>query len=174
MRRFITLLLAVIVAVGLLGLASYITTFRYWDGGYPAGEVRLKIVNGKGEPIKGAVLRVYRGTGSQLSFEYPVCNFVADHDLVSDENGQIIAIQPRGGFQFGGEAWDLFWLIPIGHQPPKYECEIRAENYQPCRFPVGVLFESPHQSYEEIPKTMLTIRGKDIELPIYESTVTLR
>ena len=173
MKRAVKSAAILVAVVGSLALASSLTTSIIWDGGFPAGEFRLNVRDREGQPVKGAVLRVYRGGTRDLAFEYPLDNHVAGRDLVSDENGRITAIRKRGGLQFGGHAWQLFWVIPMGAKAPEYDCEITAEGFKPLKFRVWRLFESPHKYYDDFPKTTLKVDGEEIELKIYEHTFTL-
>jgi hypothetical protein len=159
--------------VALLAVASYVTTSCIWDGGFPSGEIRLKVRDSSGQPVKGAVLRVYdRGT-RDLAFKYPLDNHLPDRKLVSDDGGRITAIRSRGGLQFGGHAWALFWVFPIGAQAPEYDCEISAEGFKPLKFDAWRLFESPPIPYEDSLKTILEVDGEEIELKIYEHAFVL-
>jgi hypothetical protein len=133
-----------VTVVALLAVASYYTTSHYWDGGFPAGEFRVYVHDQDGTPIEGATLRVYRGGTRDLAFKYPLDNHLADQELVSDENGRITAIRKRGGLQFGGHGWYLFWVIPMGAKAPEYDCEITATGFKPLKFGIWRLFESPH------------------------------
>jgi hypothetical protein len=150
-----------------------LTTSIIWDGGFPSGEFRLNVRENEGKPVKGAVLRVYRGGTRELAFGYPLDNYVAGHELVSDERGRITAIRKRDGLQFGGHAWQLFWVIQMGAKVPQYDCAIMAEGFMPFKFRVARLFESPHTRYEDFPKTTLKMDDTEVELKIYEHTFTL-
>src|SRR5262249_41225056 len=134
MKRPIRFIVVAIAVLGALALASYLTTASDWDGGFPAGEFRLNIRNTNGQPVKGAILRVYHGGTRGDAFEYPLNNYLSDQMPVSDDNGRMIALQQHRGLQFGGFSWDLFWIIPIGAKPPKYDCEITADGYRPLGF----------------------------------------
>ena len=158
---------------GLLALASYMTTSIIRDGGFPSGEFRLDVRDPQGEPVKGAVLRVYRGGTRELAFDYPLDNHVANRDLVSDESGRITAMRKYGGLQFGGQAWRLFWVIPMGAKAPEFDCEITAEGFKPLKFGVVRLFGSPHKYYEDFARTKVMVDGEEIELGIYDHTFTL-
>jgi len=144
-----------------------------WDGGFPSGEFRVQVRDTEGKPVKGAVLRVYRGDTRDLAFQYPVDNHVAGQELVTNENGRMTAIRKRGGIQFGGHAWQLFWVIPMGAKAREYDCEITAEGFKPLKFRVWRLFESPHMYYEDFPKAKSVVDGEEIELNIYEHTFAL-
>ena len=163
----------VLGVVGFFALASYVMTSRFWDGGFPSGEFRIDLHDSDGRPIQGGVLRVYHGGTRDLAFNYPLDNHVPGHELVSDERGRITAIRKDGGLQFGGHAWELFWVIPLGAKAPQYDCEITAEGFKPLKFRIWRLFDSPYKSYEDFPKTNLTVQGTDLELPVYEHAFTL-
>lgn len=160
--------------VGLLALASYLTTSIIWDGGFPSGEFRVTIRDPDGEPVKGAALRIYRGGTRDLAFGYPLDNHVAGRNLVSDVKGRIVGLRKNGGLQFGGHAWLLFWVIPMGAKAPEFDCEITAEGFKPLKFRVRKLFESPHQFNEQFPKTKLQLDKEEIELNIYEHAFILQ
>jgi hypothetical protein len=166
----------VAIAVGLVGLAafaSYETTNIIWDGGFPSGEFRLRVIDPEGKPVSGASLRVYEGGTGERAYEYPLDDYLPDHELVSGEDGTIIAHRKNGEMQFGGEAWRLFWLIPMGDKAPEYDCEITADGYATLRFPVNRVFKSPYKAYDQIPTTMLEADGKLTEVPIYENVFKL-
>jgi hypothetical protein len=169
--RTATILIAVI---GFLALASYFTTSVIWDGGFPAGEFRVNLRDPEGKPVKGATLRVFRGGTRELAFKYPLDNHLPGQELVSDDTGRIVAIRESGGLQFGGHAWRLFWVIPMGAKAPEFDCEITAQGFAPLTFRVNRLFESPHRYYEDFPKAKVNLGGRDIELPIYEHSFTLK
>ncbi len=174
MKRTVTSAAILAAVVGLLALASYLTTCVIWDGGFPSGEFRLNVRDPQGQPVKGAVLRVYHGGTRDPAFEYPLDNHMAGRDLVSDDNGRITAIRKRDGLQFGGKAWQLFWVIPMGAKAPEYDCEITAQGFKPLTFRVWRLFESPYTYYEDFPKTRLMVDGEEIELKIYEHSFTMQ
>jgi len=171
-RRWKSVAIAVAV-IGFLAVASYYTTSHDWDGGFPSGEFRVNLHDQDGKPIEGASLRVYRGGTHDLAFKYPLDNHLAGQELVSDENGRITAVRKRGGLQFGGHGWFLFWIIPMGAKAPAYDCAITAAGFKPLKFEIRRLFESPYKYYENSPKTKLKLDAKEIELKIYEHDFTL-
>lgn len=173
MKRWAKVAAAAVVAVGRLALASYMTTSIIWDGGFPSGEFHVNVRDPEGKPVRGGILRVYRGGTRDLASGYPLDNHVAGQELVSDDSGRIKAIRKDGGLQFGGHAWQLFWVIPMGAKAPKYDCEITAEGFKLLKFRLWRLFESRHRYHEEFLKTKLEVDGKQIEVPIYEHTFTL-
>lgn len=173
MRQHFKTTAVVAVVVGLLALASFFTTSIFWVGGFPSGEFRLDVRNPEGLPVKGAVLRIYHGGTRDLAFKYPLDNHLADQELISNEKGRITGIREDGEMQFGGHAWRLFWIIPIGAKSPQFDCEITADGYQTLKFPVSRLFESTHVYYEDSPKAKLNVMGKEIEVPVYAHTFTM-
>ncbi|OWK38154.1 hypothetical protein [Fimbriiglobus ruber] len=174
MKRLIASGVVVVAAIGLLALASYWTTSIHWDGGFPSGEFRLKVRTPEGKPVKGAALRVFRKNTREPAYKYPLENHMTERDLVSDETGRITAIREHGGLQFGGHAWQLFWVIPMGVQTgPRYDCEITAEGFQPLTFEVWQLFETGYESYKDFPKTTRVVDGKPTEFKVYEQTFAL-
>ncbi len=43
----------------------------------------------------------------------------------------------------------------MGARVPKYDCEIVAEGYKPYKFEIWQLYDSPHKSYAETPRTLI-------------------
>ncbi len=173
MKQVMKIGIAFLFLVVLLAMASHLTTSIMWDGGFPSGEFRVLVRDPENNPVRGAVLRVYHGRTRDLAFEYPLDNHVTEQGLVSDDSGRIIAIRTYGGLQFGGHAWRLFWLIPMGAKSPRFDCEITAEGFTTLRFPVQRLFESPHRYYDDFPKTTLEENGEQVELPVYTHAFNL-
>lgn len=170
--RYMKSVAVIVGIIGLLALASFITSSVRWTGGYPAAEFRLQVHDSKGQPIPNAEFRIYDGGTRHLAFNRPINNHVAGQNLLGDANGVITAVSANG-MQFGGHTWWLFWLIPIGAKAPPFDCEITAPGYEPLAFPIRKLSETSHQSYDEFPKTNVIVNGEQIELPIYEHTFTL-
>lgn len=157
----------------LLAFLSYVTTSIQWDGGFPSGEFRIDVVDPSGRPVQGAVLNVYRSGTRELAEGYPLDDHTTGRELVSNETGRIVVLRRDGRLQFGGHAWRLFWLIRMGAQAPRFDCEITAEGFMPLSFPVNRLFDSPHRFYEDFPKTTIQEGGESIKIPVYEHTFTL-
>lgn len=172
MKRTTKIMWGLIIAVA-LAVASNMTTGMNWDGGFPAGVFQLSIKDGEGRPVRNAVLRVYRGGTTDSALRYPLEDHLVDGDLVSDEDGRITTVRKNGGLQFGGYRWRLFWLIPIGAKAPQFDCEITANGFKPLKFDVWRLFESSYATYDDFPKTTVTVDGKGTELPIYEQSFKL-
>jgi hypothetical protein len=142
-------------AAGLLALASYLTSHEDWEGGYPKGEFRVTVVDPDGRPVPGANLR---GPGGGPG-------------LTADPAGRVTITQPRGGFQFGGSRWWLFWAIPIGTSPPEYVWEVAADGFRPRRVGWQEVGAARRSSAE--PTVIWRDEDRAIELPVYEVTVAL-
>jgi hypothetical protein len=174
MSRRTKIATAAIAIVGLLAVASFLTTHILWVGAFPSGEFHISVLDSDGKPVKGAILHVYHGSTRELASNYPFDNHIIGQDLVSDENGRIIVFRKPDGKLIDGNGWSLFWLIPIGTTAPKYDCEIMADGFKPVNFPVWQLFKSPQRSFEEIPKIKLDVEGEQVEVSIYKHTFTLK
>ena len=173
MNRKVKYLIWSLAILGLLAATSYVTTGHYWDGGFPAGEVRVTVQGSAGQPIPGAIFRIYERKTRNQAFQYPITNAIAGKQLVSDQSGRIVLIQDREGLQFGGFAFLLFWCIPIGDRAPQYDCEIEASGYKPAKFDLWRLFDSPYTSYKDFPKTKIVVHGREEEVPVYEQKFVL-
>lgn len=165
--------LIILTVAALAAFFSLMTTSILWVGGFPTGEFRLKILDTHARPVKGAILRVYRGGTHDLAYGNPLDNHLPGQELASDERGVIVAYRKSGLPHFGGKAWKLFWVIPMGAKAPEYDCEITANGYEPVLFPFMRLFESRYKDYEQFPKTRLQVEGKEIEVPVYEHIFSL-
>ncbi|HYV35134.1 MAG TPA: hypothetical protein VE988_05485 [Gemmataceae bacterium] len=176
-RLLLKLFAAVLVASGLLACASFITTDRMCCGAFPTGEFRVNIRDSEGAPVKGArCLVFYKGT-DEASFGCPIDNFVAGEDLLSDDKGQIRLRHICQGIEFGGEQWDLFWLIPMGWKVPDFDCEITAPGYKPYKLPVSRLFAQAYnydQRGEQASTFVSDGNGGQRELYVFEQTVVLQ
>jgi hypothetical protein len=142
-------------AIGFLALASYLTSHEEWEGGYPKGQFRVTIEDSEGRPIPGANLRGPSGGPG----------------LTADPAGRVTVTQPRGGFQFGGSRWWLFWAIPIGTNPPAYVWEVAANGFRPRRVGWQEVGEARRSSSE--PTFVWKSEERAVELSVYEITVSL-
>lgn len=173
MQRPIKTIAKIAGVTGLLALASFLTTSRQWDGGFPAGEFRINVRSTDEQPIPGAVLRIYRGGTGDMAYDYPLDNHSASQALIGDGSGRITALRKHGGLQFGGHGWRLFWVIPMGARAPRYDCEITAAGFKSLKFDLHQMFKSPHHGYENFPKTKRMMGGEEVELAVRENTFTL-
>ena len=173
MKRLLETALNVAGIVGFLASLSYFTTGFTWEARFPRGECRISVCTPGGRPIKGAVLRVLRTGTRDPAFNFPLDNYVAGQQLISDEYGRITAIRKHAGQRLRGRAWRLFWVIKMQPEAYPYYCEITAPGFKPLTFTIWRLFKSSYYHYEEFPKSYLTVDGVEIELPVYESTFEL-
>jgi hypothetical protein len=178
MKRMAKIAAIVVSVIGFLALASYVTTGGLGglaEGGFAAGEFRLTVTDPAGKPVEGAILRIYRHGTRSLAFGYPLDNHLAGQDLVSDKNGRITVIRKWGGISWGVKEWDLFWIIPMGDNPPDFDCEISAKNFETHRFSIWQLcgYDGSLNGHEVFPGAKLTVDGKEIELRVYWFAFTL-
>ena len=166
-KRVAVMALALLVGIGLLAAASWVTTQEDWDGGFPAGVVRLDVRTPDGQPIPAATFDTYDATG-QSSGGYPFLQPITP----GDANGLITVTQPRAGIQFGGHRWRLFWSIRMGDKTPRYECEIAAPGFRARRLSVFELFASAHRTEERV-RFKWPERDRETELAVYDAIITL-
>ena len=172
-RLLISVLLAIISLFITLGLISSSSITSVWDGLFPAGEYHLKIRNEKGEPIPGAVLDVLDRSTRNLSFYYPIDNYVSVNSLISNEEGTIVALHLFQGFEFGGSCWELFWVYPMCSKAPEYDFAISADEYKTLRFSTDEFFAPAHANMNTGTTSVLLESGEVVELPVYELTIVL-
>ena len=152
---------------------SSTTTIGTWDGMYPSGEYHLKIENELGYPIKGATLSVFDET-ENFALEYPIDNYLSADDLISDEQGVIVALHRPRGFEFGGSCLYAFWIFPMCSGSPKYEGQISAEGYKTIIFSLQRLFDVAYNGEEIGTASVLLEIDETVEIPIYEIYFTLK
>jgi hypothetical protein len=163
----------IIIALALLALLSYKTSFILWDGAYPSGAYRLKIQNTKGEPIRGAVLKVFLGGTQKPALGYPIDNYLTEGSLTSDDQGMIFAFHKAQGIEFGGTCRKLFWVYQTCSEAPTYDFEVSAEGCKTINFSTVQLFGLA-QSSAGTDTTEVTLEsGGKIQLPVYEMTLTM-
>ena len=88
LKRIVGRIAIVLAVVGLLALASFLTTRGCGLGGFVSGEFRLNILDLDGQPVKGAILRVYRKDTQSLEYFFEN-NHVSGKMFVSGEDGRI-------------------------------------------------------------------------------------
>jgi len=95
-----------------------------WDGGFPTAEFILRFENDEGRQIKGLSLQILDNKGN-LSYQYPIREFVATAPLNSDYQGIFTLHQAHSGIQFGGTYDDYFGFFKIGNwKAPQYEIKV--------------------------------------------------
>ena len=175
-RRRTVWLVASLLLVSLLaclGLVSFMTSMGIWDGLYPAGEYRLKIQDENGTPINGATLNVLEGRTKNVAFEYPIDNYFSEGDLVSDEQGVIVALHKPRGFEFGGTCWNLFWIFPVCSDGPEFDFQISAAGYKSIKFSTDDLFEPAYNGRSSGNTKVELANGESLRIPVYELMFTL-
>lgn len=151
------LLRCVFVAVATVGSLAFVSSLFHedWHGGMPRGEYRISVLNLKGEPVSGAKLR----------------GFSSETLISADSNGKFVLTQHRGGIQYGGSRWWLFWIIPMGDQPPEFVWEVSAEGYRKQRVTWSEFYELREPSTQ--PTVHREFDGNKLELPAYDFAVRL-
>lgn len=144
-----------------------------WDGMFPAGEYQLRIQDENGTPIKGAILNVFEMGTNNFAFEYPIDNYVSEGDLVSDEQGIIVALHKPRGFEFGGTCWDLYWVFPVCSDGPEFDFQISADGYQSIHFSTNDLFEPAYNDRHVGNTTIELGSGESLRIPVFELMFTL-
>jgi hypothetical protein len=167
-KRVAVVALGAAGAAALLAGASWATTQEQWDGGFPAGVVRLEVRAAEGRPVPGAAFRVYRADG-QPSPGYPFF----EPGGPTDAQGRLTVVQPHAGLQFGGRRWRLFWAIPMGVTGhPRFECEVAADGFRPVRVELFDLFAQARPT-GQVATVDWPARATTTELAVYETTVFL-
>ncbi|HEY9711808.1 MAG TPA: hypothetical protein V6D48_26605 [Oculatellaceae cyanobacterium] len=166
-RLLISGTLAMILLCIILGVISSSSPTTVWDGAFPAGEFHLKIRNENGDPIPGAALNVLDRSTKNLSFYYPIDNYVSYNSLSSDEQGMITAVHLFDGFEFGGSCWELFWIYPMCSGAPEYDFAISADGYETLWLGTDEFFAPAHNQME-IGTSSVVEHGEVVELPVYE------
>lgn len=168
-------LAAIVLLVVICGLASYATSQFSWDGGFPGGEYRLRVRDGSGQPIAGAVLNVYSQGGGVPSYGYPFDNYTSADSLASDAGGEIPLLHIGRGIEFGGGGWYLFWIFPMGGSmdAPEYRIEITAAGYKTFTLPGSGIFEAAYSAVQPVPTRVVEFEGESFSVPVYEISIVM-
>ena len=167
-RRYMCSLTIVLI----LAFVSHHTTSIMWDGGFPFAQLKIRIVDENGNPIKNAELSVHRPADGKPATGYPIAEYYGT-PLASDSAGVIICHQTRTGLQFGGHAWLLFWCIPMGAKAPQFDVHLDHPKYIRTSVPIRRLFEPQQEFYEDFPKTTIALHGIIEEIPVYEQRIVM-
>jgi hypothetical protein len=167
--------IAIVIAIVLfIGFVSIGTTSGVGEGTLPLGEFHLKIVNENGDPVRGAVLNIFEKRTKEAAFGFPVNNHKSSGDLISNEEGVIIASHIPEGFEFAASCFRLFWVFPMcDGGAPQFDFQISANGYKNLVFSNADLFEPAYndKSSKNIRVTIET--GEKINVPVYELMFTL-
>jgi len=169
-------LVLVVLVVGALAVASYLTTGIYWDGGFPSGQIRILVVDESGTPLPGVSLRVLNPKTGDPVGDYPLQENTRPGGMVSGADGVITCHQAREGLQFGGFGWYLFWIIPLGcNEGPDFRFEFAKDGFGTRVLNADEFFEFGGQSYDAVPKiTTRTASGDETEWPVWSRKVVLK
>jgi hypothetical protein len=177
-NKVFILFLFVVTFIISLGMISAKTTESVEVSFYTLGEYHLYIQNENGEPIEEAVLNVFEKNTNNLAFKFPVDNYSAENDLVSNKEGTIIAVHIPKGFEMGRGCYNLFWVHAIcSPYEPDFYFKISADGYQSIQFPINTLFDNPaydSQSNGNVTLPLPNFKNKWLEVPIYELTFTMK
>lgn len=131
------LVLFVVTSALLVGLAglSIICTTHNWDGGFEQAEYRLTFSDRAGRPLEGVELLVTDSAGNPFP-AYPISDWQPGNPMRSDVNGQLVCRHVRYGLEFGGRAYRLLWLIPVGETAPVFKCRflLQGEEVASCDY----------------------------------------
>ena len=164
-NRFI----AASVGVAILALISYFDPCIMWDGGFPTGEIRLRVCDPSGSPISGAQVDVYDGKARRVVRGPPLLMEDNQLPLLTDTNGEVICHSLGRGF--GGVGRNLFWCIPIGFHSPEYECRVSHQNYVSVRVRLFALLDPSNKSSST---NNVVVFGQPEKMAVYASTVTMQ
>lgn len=164
-NRFI----AASVGIAILALISYYEPSYYWDGGFPTGEIRLRVCDASGSPISGAQFDVYNGKARRVLRGPPLLMEDNQLPLLTDAKGEVICHSLGRGF--GGVGHNLFWCIPIGFHAPEYQCRVYHQDY--VSVSVG-LFTVLDPSNKSSSTSNVVVFGQPEQMAVYASTVTMQ
>ena len=156
------------------GVISSRSIISVWDGLFPAGEFHLKVRNENGEPIPDAVLYVLDRRTKDLSFYYPIDNYISVNSLVSNDEGTFIALHFFQGFEFGGSCWELFWVYPMCSKAPKYDFAISADEYKTLRFLTDEFFAPARNDMDVGTASVIVEKVEVVDPPVYELLFVLK
>ena len=159
-----------IAFVILLGWFSLSTTLIRWTGRLPQVQLRLRIVDASGQPVRGVTLNTFLAGSQKRTDKWPLVECSASGGPVSDEDGTITVVAAYGGF--GGKVRMLFWCIPIGNRGTSYDCEFSAPGYEIQRLDFWALAKN-EQDWDSAPKVNDVYNGIIRELKVVEKKVVM-
>lgn len=111
-RRLTGKVAIVVAAVTLLGAVSLLLSIYHWDGAFPEIEYVFVFRDVNGNPVQGVELRVLNES-DEITYDYPVDDFHSDGIPRSNSGGELVFHHIYQGLEYGGSAWNLFFLFPI-------------------------------------------------------------
>ena len=82
MKRVAKIVAAIAVVVGVLALASYLTTYGIDDGGFPSGEFRIHVRDHEGRPVPGPSCGCIGAAPANWPANYPLDDHVTGNELI--------------------------------------------------------------------------------------------
>ena len=160
---------AVIVAWGFLTP----TSTGIWDGAFPSGEYQILVENTDSKPIPGAVFHVF-GRENSFAYDYPFDNYSSSSDLVSNEQGLIIALHKFQDVEFSGSCHEYFWFYKKCSDGPEYFGQITADGYKVKDFSINeLIFQPAIEETAASVKSIVPENGEEMEIPVYKITIVL-
>src|SRR5947209_7581354 len=115
--RFSILFVTIVVIILIFGGLSFVATYSIWEGSFAQAEYQVEFRDQTNRPLQGIILRVEDQRGI-LSYCYPVSDFNASRDLISNKDGVLTFHHVGRGVEFSGNCYFLFFIIPIGKFTP--------------------------------------------------------
>ncbi|MCB9134490.1 MAG: hypothetical protein H6636_03630 [Anaerolineales bacterium] len=167
-----TTFLGLILVIVVWGLRNPTRT-GVWDGAFPEGEFHLIIENVEGKPIPGAVLHIF-GSGTTPAYSYPFDNYDSENELVSNEQGIIVALHKYQGMEFGGGCYEYLWFYEKCTGGPEYFGKITADGYQVKDFSINeLIFQSAYEEVVARINAPALENGGEDQMPMYEIDIVL-
>ena len=120
MRLYILLFIVFL----LVGCAPHIIN---WDGAFPSGEYEYTFVDSNGIPIEGVILEV-RDSANNLSFEYPVDEYINEKSIISNINGALEFKHTGQPIEFGGKCNSIGFIEWGECNGPEYKIIFKFQN----------------------------------------------
>lgn len=90
-------------------------------GSYPTVEVRMRFLDRLGNPVEGVELQVVDEAG-QVSWGYPVTDFLPSRPLRSDKQGNLMFHHVSQGVEYSAHISILDHLLGYSHLFPRFTC----------------------------------------------------
>jgi|GEM_PF-2464797 hypothetical protein len=96
-------------------------------GSYPTVEVRMTFLDRRGNPVEGVELRVVDEVG-QVSWGYPVTDFLPSKPLRSDKQGNLTFHHVSQGVEYSAQMSILDYFLGYSHLVPRFNCCLILED----------------------------------------------
>jgi hypothetical protein len=168
----------------------------FWQGTFVEGEFIVRVVDERGKVIRRVEMLV-EDNGGRPAYYYPVSNFTPRANVVSDADGTLVFYHiKRPPPEFGGNCRYVFFLYPIGDQPPVYNCVFVRDGRRIGKVAYHVLerkltmpytatkylphkrihWEWSEEDMEKLPwfvKPSGEVMTEELEFPVYEGALKL-